>query len=320
MMGRAWFWGTLAAAALAGGAGAQSAIPVARPAAKPVTVVNGTEVRAEELEAVLKAHGPSPVPLTEAQRRQRQMEALSVLVDNLLWHQFLEKNTPPVPAAEVEKKLQELAAGLKAQGKGLAEFCQDTGQTAEQLRVNLGDNLRWSAYAAKHISDSALEQYYKEYKDFFDGTQVRASHVVLRVPEGTAQADREKARAQLSALRAQIVAGKLDFAAAARKYSQDPAAEQGGDLGLLQRKWFFLDENFLKAAFALKVGEVSDVVQSDLGFHLIKVTDRKEKPERDKPAYASIKEAVREFCAEDLRQQILARERKSAKISPPNLP
>src|SRR5919197_6712170 len=121
MMGRAWFWGTLAAAALAGGARAQTAIPVARPAAKPVTVVNGTEVRAEDLEAVLKMHGPSPVSLTEAQRKQRQMEALSLLIDNLLWHQFLEKNTPAVPPAEVEKKFQELVAGLKVQNKGLGE-------------------------------------------------------------------------------------------------------------------------------------------------------------------------------------------------------
>src|SRR3712207_8071236 len=62
---------------------------------------------------------------------------------------------------------------------------------------------------------------------------------------------------------AQVVAGKLDFAEAARAHSQCPlSASKGGDLGLIPRKWVF-EESFARAAFALPVGQVSDVVRSE---------------------------------------------------------
>src|SRR5262249_50312963 len=98
--------------------------------------------------------------------------------------------------------------------------------------------------------------------------------------------------------------------------SQDPRAADGGDLGFFLRKGDF-DEAFLRAAFALPVGQVSDVVQTDYGLHLIQVTERKPGKETK---FADLKEAAREFCAEELRQQILAQERKAAPISEIHLP
>ena len=77
-----------------------------------------------------------------------------------------------------------------------------------------------------------------------------------------------------------------------------------------------LDENFARAAFALKVGEVSDVVQSEYGLHIIKVTDRKPGTPSD---YEKMKDEVRDFCVEEMRQSLVAQERKTAKIEV-NLP
>jgi parvulin-like peptidyl-prolyl isomerase len=72
-----------------------------------------------------------------------------------------------------------------------------------------------------------------------------------------------------------------------------------------------VEEPFAKAAFALKVGDISDVVQTDFGYHLIKVTDRKAGTASD---FNKIKEEVREMLVEELRVQILAEQRQTAKV------
>ena len=66
-----------------------------------------------------------------------------------------------------------------------------------------------------------------------------------------------------------------------------------------------------RPAFALQIGQVSEVIRTDYGLHLIKVTDRKPGQASE---YDKIKEAVREFCIEDLHQQLLVQQRKAAKI------
>jgi parvulin-like peptidyl-prolyl isomerase len=326
MKGRKWLWGAVAVLAwTAGSASAQTAptgtpapgatpagavMPLATPAPKPVAVVNGEAIGATDLDVVLKLSGPVAVHLPEAQRRQRQMEALSLLIDNLLLRQFLAKNTPAVPPAEVDKRLAEFQAGLKEQGKSLAEHCHDTHQTMDQLRAGISDHIRWATYIRPKVADDVVAKYYQENKDYFDGVTVQASHIVLRVPAGASEADKAAARAKLTDLRAKIVAGTLDFAEVAKKYSQDPVAAQGGDLGYFPRKLVF-DESFSKAAFALQVGQVSDIVQTEYGLHLIKVTGRKPGKASD---FAKIKEGVREFCAEDMRMQLLNQQRKAATI------
>jgi parvulin-like peptidyl-prolyl isomerase len=263
-----------------------------------------------ELEAIVKLGGPTPVRLSESARRQRQIEVLSLMIDHLLMHQFLEKNTPPIPPKEIDDKLAEMEKGLKAQGKSLAEFCHDTNQTLAQLKESIADYLRWTAYATSQINDAGLEKYYKENKDCFDGTTIQASHIVIRVPAGLPASEKEKVRAKLLDLKAQIEAGKLDFSAAAKAHSQDPRAGQGGDLGFFPRKWVF-DEAFSRAAFALKKGQISDVVETDYGLHLIRCTDRKEGNPSD---FAKIREAVREFYMEDMRQTILSDLRKKSEV------
>jgi peptidyl-prolyl cis-trans isomerase C len=302
-------------AGLCGVVSAQLAVPPGRPAPKPAAVVNGQEISAAQLEAALKVRGPMPLHLPDAERRQRQIEALSALIDELLLHQFLDQQkVPAAPPAEVERCVKEMEQALLKQNKSLAEYCQDTNQTLAQFKAGIAEGLRWNAYAAPFATDAAVEKYFQENHDFFEGTQVRASHIVLRIPasapDAERAAERAKARQKLNELRAQIVSGRLDFAEAARLYSQDPRRSAGGDLGFIGRKGP-LDDAFNRAAFALAPGQVSEVVDTDYGAHLIKVVERKPGQPFD---YAKNKERVRALFMEDLCEQVLGRHRKAAKI------
>jgi peptidyl-prolyl cis-trans isomerase C len=289
---------------------AQDSAPAPAAGAKPAAVVNGHAIAMTELETAIKQGGPSAVSVPDEQRRAAQHQTLAMLIDEALMQQFLTKNTAPVTDADLNKKLAEMDAGLRKENKSLAEFYHSAGLTEAQVRANIGYTLRWHAWAREHVTDAMVEKYYQDYKDFFDGVTIKASHIVLRVPPTAAPAELQAARAKLTELREQITSGKLDFAEAAKKNSQCPSAPGGGDIGYFPRKWV-VDETFARAAFAMKVGEISDVVQSEYGLHLIKVTDRKPGQASE---FAKIKEDVREFCTEDYRQSLLAAFRKDAKI------
>src|SRR5205823_917335 len=154
------------------------------------------------------------------------------------------------------------------------------------------------------------QNYYQTYKDFFDRVRVRASHILIRLSPATPESERQAARGRLQAIRAQILSGQLDFATAAKQYSHCPSASNGGDIGHFPRK-FVVDENFARTAFAMKPGEVSDVVQTQFGLHLIQVTGR----DPGQPSeYAKVKDMVREVYLDEMRQNILAQMRKEAKI------
>jgi peptidyl-prolyl cis-trans isomerase C len=263
--------------------------------------------------------GQPAVEPTEERRKQRDREVLMLLIDDVLLGQYLNVNAPGVKPVELDQRLADMAAQLAREGKTLRDFLAETGRTEASLRTFLGQRMQWENFLRQHVSEADVQKYYTEYKDYFDGVLVRASHIVLRLPPDAPEAERQKATAMLNDLRAQILAGKIDFATAAKTYSQCPSAQEGGDLGFLHRKWE-VEEPFARAAFVLQVGQVSDVVQTDFGLHLIKVTDRK----RDgKPGevtdFARIKDGVREMCCEDLRQNILGQLRKAARIET-NLP
>jgi parvulin-like peptidyl-prolyl isomerase len=299
-------WGMLVGAATR----ANPAASAAQQANRPAATVNGEVITFGQLEPVLKLSGPVPAELPEAQRRELQREALASLIDDLLLQQFLRKYVPPTDPGEINKKMAELASELKEKNQSLADFCRDTHQTEAQIRTNLAHSLQWAAYTNKHVSDAELQRYYNEFRDFFDRIVVRASHIVLRVGPNAPESEKTAARAKLLDLRNQIVSGKLDFAAAARAHSQCPTAPSGGDIGSFPRK-FIVDENFARAAFALKPGEISGVVQTDFGLHLIKVTERTPGQPSD---FNKIKADVKEFYMDELRLNVLTRLRKEARI------
>lgn len=138
--------------------------------------------------------------------------------------------------------------------------------------------------------------------------EVRAAHILLR-PDGPTAADTAATREEIEALRARIVAGE-DFGTLARQYSEDPGSgAQGGDLG-----WFGggrMVPQFEQAAFALQPGELSGVVQTQFGLHLVQLTDRRGRPSYDEQ-YESLKNLAQRLPQTALRRRAVGREYREA--------
>lgn len=275
-----------------------------------VATVNGETITLAQLDAVLKQH-PIIAPLNAAQLRQLRAECASEMVDDLLLRQFLRKYGAKIEPAEVEKHFKALAESLAKQNKTITDFFREIGQTETQARETWTAMMQLSRYVKEHITEEQLRQYFAANKDHFDRVEVKASHIVLRVSKKAPDADREAARQKLRSLRAEIAAGKFTFADAARKYSLCPSAPQGGDLGFITRKGMLADEVFCAAAFKLKVGEISDVVETDSGLHLISITDRKP---GTPSAFEKCVEDVRDAFTDDFRTEVTAKLRKQAQV------
>lgn len=151
------------------------------------------------------------------------------------------------------------------------------------------------------VSDADLRSYYEQNAQRLAGTEERrASHILINAPQSAPKAERDAARAKATELLAQARKAPDNFAALARKHSQDPgSANKGGDLEFFARG--AMVKPFEEAVFALKKGEVSDLVETEFGFHIIRVTDIKA------PKQRSFDEMKPELTAEFRKQQLQKR-------------
>jgi peptidyl-prolyl cis-trans isomerase C len=123
------------------------------------------------------------------------------------------------------------------------------------------------------IQDGDIKAFYdKNPQQFQEPESFRASHILIRVDLSATEAQKKEARARIAGLLQQVQQG-ADFAAIAKANSQDGSAPNGGDLNYFRKGQMVAP--FQQAVEALKVGEVSGVVETQFGYHIIKLTDRK---------------------------------------------
>jgi peptidyl-prolyl cis-trans isomerase D len=167
----------------------------------------------------------------------------------------------------------------------------------EQVRAEYLVLSRDALAAQAAIGDEDIKAYYKTHDARFkEAESRRASHILIRADKNAPEAEANAAKAKAEELLGQVRKAPADFAKLAKQHSQDPgSAAKGGDLD-----WFgrgAMVKAFEDTVFALKDGQVSDVVRSDFGFHVIRVTGIR--PERIK----SIDDVKAEIVAE-LRREI----------------
>jgi peptidyl-prolyl cis-trans isomerase C len=192
----------------------------------------------------------------------------------------------------VKKALDEFKAAFPNE-KDYRQTLKNMGYTEEALKKQIKDGLAIKTLLDKEVlrkiavSDKQTRSFYDAHPDLFrQPEQVRASHILIKVPQNASDAQKAAAMAKIKALKKRIDKGE-NFATLAMKYSEGPSKTKGGDLG------FFTHDQMVKpfadAAFALKPGQVSDVVTTRFGYHLIRVTDRKP---AHTLAYNDVKDAI----------------------------
>lgn len=306
-----------------GGAGGSEGAGAAGEAAKAVARVNEvdiTEKMVEQAIGLFQAQSPpgtaEPSPGQQIALRREVIEAL---INQELFVQNARQEGIVASSEEVERRMQTLE-GRYGSAEAMQKALQEAGLDAERIRRLLERNLQIDAFLQKHVrsqiqvTDAEIEAYFRAHPEEMNRPEgVRASHILVLAEEGKASPEeRQGARKKAEGLRARVRKGE-DFAALARENSDDGSASRGGDLGYFPRGQ--MTPNFERAAFALKAGQMSGVVETPFGYHIIKVTDRR--PARSFQL-AEVRDALRRRLqaehTDKRSQQFVESLRKDAKI------
>jgi len=245
------------------------------------------EAAAPRINRIAARKSGIPPAFVEQLKNQIRTEALEKMIVEKLLEQEIGKAKIVVTEQDVIKHLietgarqrppltlEDIKALIQAQGK-------DFEEVKKEIRQNPGmkyQKLINRAFEGKvKITKEDAQKYYDENKTkFATPEQVRASHILIKIasdPNTDPNMAKTAANAKAKGLLKQIKEG-ADFATIAKANSSCPTAKKGGDLDYFGRGKMV--PPFDKAAFALKVGQVSDVVETRFGFHIIRLTDRKE--------------------------------------------
>ncbi len=245
----------------------------AKPDPKPVATAVPAPAKAKVLATVGK------VKITEAEVTAILVNNPRIsperIVGNMIQRELMQAYLQTVPCSEealaAESKL--LTEQLKRSGMTRAGLLKRPGMTEARLAGQIRIMAAMRDMETKATSKEKIAAAIKSSPvTYFDGTRLEASHILIMSPPYASKADKAKARAKLAEVAKQIAGGKIKFEDAAKKHSACPSGQGGGALGAFTFER--MDPAFSKAAFALKGNEISDVIESSFGFHLIKVTKR----------------------------------------------
>jgi peptidyl-prolyl cis-trans isomerase C len=194
------------------------------------------------------------------------------------------------------------------QGVVLSKMARDNGfdkraDIKEQLEMLSNDFLA-AEYLKKEVVEKIgvieddMKLYYKLHQEEFKTPEmVRARHILIKVDKSASVEDKDKAKEKLEGILKRIKAGE-DFAKLATEASDDPGSKiKGGDLGFFPKGRMV--PPFEQAAFSLKPGEISEIVETPFGFHIIKVEERKDAVLEP---YNKVKDKVKEKVFADFRK------------------
>jgi parvulin-like peptidyl-prolyl isomerase len=233
-------------------------------------------------------------------------ELLNQLVSRRLAERVLRRDEAYVKAEDVEKEVDKYKTQAFGMRLTLDQYVAKRQVTIDTLRHEAAWQLGWAKYLDARLGE-ALEEYFKAHKIELDGTQIRASHILIRGDRFNEPISQLIQRAEK--IREEIESGKISFEDAAAKYSAGPSRHAKGDLGFFPR-YGVMSEEFSKAAFDLKKGELSKPVPSAFGVHLITMTDVKPGARQWTEAVSQIKNPA----SLDLFEKLANEERDKSKI------
>jgi peptidyl-prolyl cis-trans isomerase C len=269
------------------------------PQTDKAAMVNDTVITQAELDSQmnmvvdrLRASGRLP---EVSQLDQLRSQVLENLIARELLYQESQKKGIKISQEAVNEQL----INLKAQFPNEAEFNNALTRmnlTEASIKEKLARDLSLKKLIDDEVapgvklSDIEIRAFYDNNPEAFKQPErVKASHILIKVDPKADASQKAEAKKKIDLVQAKLRKGE-DFGALAKEYSEGPSGPEGGDLGYFTRGQMV--KPFEDAAFAMKPGEVSGVVETKFGYHLIKVTDKK--PEITM-SYDDVKERLEEF-------------------------
>jgi peptidyl-prolyl cis-trans isomerase C len=276
-----------------------SNLVVARVSGQPIT-------EKDILDAIDQLASQRRIPVDQAQQRnfllfKDAMDNLVVL--SLLKAQALQQNITAEQAA-IDQQLQQISQRYPSK-EAFEKDLASQEATIDELKKDLEENLiiqKTIDLAIKDAPGATEEDIRKFYDDnlakFEMPEQVRAAHILLTADSKSTPEQRGEIKKKLEGIRADIESKAITFSEAAAKYSQDKSnAQKGGDLSFFARGGMV--KPFEDAAFALNPGGLSSVVETQYGYHLIQITERKP---AGKAAFEEVKPKIQQFLNQAIKR------------------
>ena len=253
--------------------------PVPAQLPEVIARVNGEAISKSEFdEAVKELEASAGQPVPADQRNQ----VLRGVLDQLIGYRLLVQETKARKIVVADTELDARIAEIRKQFPTEDAFKQvltQRGLTVEKLRSDARDDLLVSKMLQAEIGTKTAvtpaqvtEFYTQNPSQFQQGERVKASHILIAFPENADAAAKTAAKTKAEGVLKEVKSGK-DFAALAKANSQDPgSAPNGGDLGFFQQGQMV--PPFDAVAFKLAPGEISDLVETTFGYHIIKIAEK----------------------------------------------
>jgi peptidyl-prolyl cis-trans isomerase C len=250
------------------------------PGQKVVAVINGTQVREGDLQMTIqemrRQFGEKSMAQDspEVLRRKALEQFLAV---ELLFQEGL-----TLGLKDVDTQVEAMWSGAEKQAGSREKFAEQLakdGLSLEQAKDNIRKNIYVRAVITQKVvptikvEEAELQAFYQANQNQYQhGEMVGARHILIKVPPQAKEEEKKLAREKVEAIRKDLLAGK-DFQETAKALSDCPSKTRGGDLGYFGKGRMVPE--FEKAAFELPEGEISPVVETQFGFHIIQVYGRK---------------------------------------------
>ncbi len=182
-----------------------------------------------------------------------------------------------------------LESGLTQAGMSKEEFRERIGMyvTMNKLREKVTSEVA-------DITEEDARQFFEENKQMFSKSErVHAYHILLKLNENASKKEEQKVKEKIQKIHEEVTKEGADFQKLAEKYSEGPSAKKGGDLGTFGKGR--MAPEFEKAAFNLEEGEISEPVRSKFGYHIIKVTEKKD---AETPEFKDVKDTLLRVLSE----------------------
>jgi peptidyl-prolyl cis-trans isomerase C len=261
-----------------------------------IATVNGQKILKSDLDAILEMYAGAlggSNGVDDELKKQMRKNMLDQMIDGEVLYQAGGK----FPVEGLEEKVEsEFNRVLKQYGtkEKFEEEVKKNKLTVEKIRENLKKNIVIQNYvdneilAKIEIPEDDVKTHYESNKESYNTPeQVSASHILIKLEHGASQEQKDDAMVKIKKVKERLNAGD-DFATVAKEMSEGPSAANGGDLGSFGKG--AMVKPFQDAAFALNIDEVSDIVETQFGYHIIKVSDKKAAKKR---TYEEVKAEIK---------------------------